>query len=183
MGGAIIVILDFSPRPRESGGANAVETRASAICQRALVRIRIYGIIGFSGFSRRAFSAGKRSSIFVLAGFPVMAKSASRAKRNPENPANPVNPDSDKYARAEPTAFAVWIPAFAGMTGLESGNGGVKSGMSAAPVLAGFPIMARSASRANRNPVNLANPVNPDSDESPRAPTTPAERPSSRRRG
>ena len=35
-----------------------------------LVRIRIYGVIGFSsGFSRRSYSIGKRSSIFVLAGF------------------------------------------------------------------------------------------------------------------
>ena len=40
---------------------------------------------------------GKRSSVFVLAGLTVVAKSASWAKRNPENPANP---DSDKDARA-----------------------------------------------------------------------------------
>ena len=33
------------------------------------------------------------SSVFGLAGFPVAAKSASRAKRDPENPANLVNPD------------------------------------------------------------------------------------------
>ena len=32
-------------------------------------------------------------------------------------------------SRAQPTAFAVWIPAFAGMTGWESGNNGVKTGM------------------------------------------------------
>ena len=65
---------------------------------RRLVKIKIYGIIGFSGFARRASLTDKRSSAFVLAGFSVMAKSASRAKRNPENPANPENPDSDKDA-------------------------------------------------------------------------------------
>ena len=65
--------------------------------ERVFVRIRIYWIIGFSGFSRRAASFGKRSSIFVLAGFPVMARSASRERRNPENPSNP---DSDKDAQS-----------------------------------------------------------------------------------
>ena len=40
-----------------------------------LVRIRIYGIIGFSEFFQSASSAGKR-----LAEFPVIAKSASWAK-------------------------------------------------------------------------------------------------------
>ena len=42
-----------------------------------LVRIRIYGIIGFSGFFRRASSICKRIQaliLFVLAGFPVTAK-------------------------------------------------------------------------------------------------------------
>ena len=38
------------------------------------------------------FSKGRRSSVFVLAGFAVMAKMANWAKRNPENP------DSDKAA-------------------------------------------------------------------------------------
>ena len=37
-----------------------------------LVRIRICGIIGFSGFSERSY-------IFGLAGFTVMAKNAIRA--------------------------------------------------------------------------------------------------------
>ena len=60
------------------------------------VRIRIYGIMGFSGFVRRASSPGRRLFIFGLAGFSVMEKSASRARRNPVNPANTVNPDSDK---------------------------------------------------------------------------------------
>ena len=46
---------------------------------RAFVRIRIYGIKGFSGFLQRAFSQGKR-------GF---------GGRNPASLANPINPDSD----------------------------------------------------------------------------------------
>ena len=53
-------------------------------CGRArLVRSRICGIIGFSGFSQR-------SSVFGLAGFSVAAK------RNTVNHDNPVNPDSGK---------------------------------------------------------------------------------------
>ena len=40
-------------------------------------------------FPRRAYSTCKRSSVFLLAGFPIMAKSAIWTKRNPENPANP----------------------------------------------------------------------------------------------
>ena len=41
---------------------------------RFLVRIRIFGIL------RRASLTDKRSSVFGLAGFPVMAKSAGWAK-------------------------------------------------------------------------------------------------------
>ena len=47
-----------------------------------LARIRIYwiiGIIGYSGFPRRASSECKTSSIFVLAGFSIMAKNAGWA--------------------------------------------------------------------------------------------------------
>ena len=55
-----------------------------------LVRIRIRGIIGFSGFRQRASLSGERLSIFGLADW---------AKRNPENPPNPINPDSDKDAQ------------------------------------------------------------------------------------
>ena len=102
------------------------DARAPRALGAYLVRIRIYGIIGFSGFpwsSRRFLSAiahisnpvipakagiqrgadaiGTSASAIcwsapVLAGFTVMAKGARRAERNPENPANPVNPDSDK---------------------------------------------------------------------------------------
>ena len=56
------------------------------------------GFTGLSDFqdSPRAFSPGKRLSVFGLSGFSVVAKGASWAKRNSENPANPVNPDSDK---------------------------------------------------------------------------------------
>lgn len=44
---------------------------------RVFVRIRISGISGFSGFSRRgAYAAGGRLCIFVLARFSVAAKSA-----------------------------------------------------------------------------------------------------------
>ena len=77
------------------------QQRGMSIRARHLVRIRIYGIIGFSGFAQRAPSPGngKRSSIFVLARFTVVAKIAIWAKRNPENHANPENPDSDKYAQ------------------------------------------------------------------------------------
>ena len=63
-----------------------------------LVRIRIYGIIGFSGFHQtRAFNrkAPTRIRLGVIFGY---AKSVICAKRNPENPANPINPDSDKDA-------------------------------------------------------------------------------------
>ena len=56
---------------------------------RAFVRIRIYKIIGFSGFSQSASAFGKRLSILGLDGLPVMAKSAGWAKRNPENPIIP----------------------------------------------------------------------------------------------
>ena len=45
------------PRRRESGKACGRRgTPASAICQRALVRIRIFGMIGFSGFHYRIFA-------------------------------------------------------------------------------------------------------------------------------
>ena len=65
-----------------------------------LVRIRICGIYGiFRIITARASSSGRRLSIFSLAWFPVMVKSARRAKWNPENPDNPINPDSDKPAR------------------------------------------------------------------------------------
>ena len=92
---------------RESGNPDggtplgASANRGISIHARHLVRIRIYGIIGFLGFAQRAPSPGngKRSSIFVLARFTVVAKIAIWAKRNPENPANPENPDSDKYAQ------------------------------------------------------------------------------------
>ena len=73
-------------------------------------------------------SCGERSSLFALAEFPLMAKSEGWANRNPENP------DSDKGAQSPPTTFAaVWIPAFAGMTGLESGNDGLESGIGEIP--------------------------------------------------
>jgi len=45
---------------------------------RFLVRIRIYGIIGFTGFARRASLTGKRSYLFVLAEFAVMRKAQAR---------------------------------------------------------------------------------------------------------
>ena len=54
---------------------------------RGFVRIRICGIIGFSGFLRRAR--------LRLAG---ACRYSGWAKRNPENPTNPINPDSDKGA-------------------------------------------------------------------------------------
>ena len=57
------------------------------------VRIGIYGIIGFSGFTRRAFSTGIHLTVFGLARILDMGKSASWAKQNPENPPNP---DSDE---------------------------------------------------------------------------------------
>ena len=40
-----------------------------------LVRIRIYGVIGFSGFVRRAF-------VFVLAGFPLWRKAQDRRAKS-----------------------------------------------------------------------------------------------------
>ena len=113
------VIPDFYPRhSRESGNPEGGGRRCDcprAICRHAIafsyqrlagasvfVRIRIYRIIGFSGFPRRMALTGKRLSVFGLAGFPVMAKSARWAKRNPVNPVNPANPDSDKDAQPPP---------------------------------------------------------------------------------
>ena len=65
-----------------------------------LVRIRIYGIIGFSGFYRLVFE--RRTLIHArFGGISVMARNAIWANRNPENPANPVNPDSDNGGAAE----------------------------------------------------------------------------------
>ena len=92
------------PRKRESRGgglrAGCPYPSEGLRGHAPLVRIRIYGIIGFSEFSpARASSQVRRSSTFRLAGFSAVAKSASRAKRNPENPANPINPDSDGDAR------------------------------------------------------------------------------------
>ena len=63
-----------------------------------LVRIRIYGIIGFSGFSRRASLMGERLSAIVLAGFLLWRKARVGRSEILKNPANPVNPDSDKDA-------------------------------------------------------------------------------------
>ena len=60
--------------------------------------IGIYGIIGFSGFFKRAYSTCNRLSALVLAGFPVMAKRQVGRIEILKNPANPVNPDSDKDA-------------------------------------------------------------------------------------
>ena len=82
------------PRNAPADGGIPLPTVSGTVTH--FVRIRIRGIIGFSGFLRRAFSLVNRSSEFVLAGFSVVAKSTSRTKRNPENPANPINPDSDK---------------------------------------------------------------------------------------
>ena len=64
---------------RELGIRNIL-THKRACKGRFLVRIRVYGIIGFSGFARRASLTGKRSFVFVLSEFPVMAKIASWAK-------------------------------------------------------------------------------------------------------
>ena len=46
---------------------------------RFLVRIRIFRIIGFSGFYQLVFDY-KRSFVFVLAEFPVIAKNESWEK-------------------------------------------------------------------------------------------------------
>ena len=59
------------------------------------VRIRIFRIIGFSGFYSLVFDWQTLARI-RLGGFYFMAKTASWANRNPVNPANPENPDSDK---------------------------------------------------------------------------------------
>ena len=75
--------------------------------------LSIYGLIeagflsesGFSGLVRRASLTDKRSFVFVLAGFPVMAKSAIRTKCNPENP------DSDKDARSPAVSHMFRYPS------------------------------------------------------------------------
>ena len=77
----IAAIPDFSPViPAKAGiqTANADGTPARAICPRAahLVRIRIYGIIGFSGFNRLVFDWQALIRIRP-GGFVVAAKSAS----------------------------------------------------------------------------------------------------------
>ena len=61
-------------------GCALVFSREMACVGMFFVGIRIYWIMGFLGFAQRASLTGKRSFAFVLAGFPVMAKSASRAK-------------------------------------------------------------------------------------------------------
>ena len=73
--------------------------------ERAGWAIGVLSESGFSGLwdfqdSARLSLYGKRSSVFVLRGFPDMGERAGWAKRNPENPANPVNPDSDKGAQS-----------------------------------------------------------------------------------
>ena len=55
----------------------------------------------------RAFSFGRRLSVFGLAGFSIMAKNAISAKRNPENPVNPINPDSAQGAQSPRTRALV----------------------------------------------------------------------------
>ena len=82
--------------------------RARYARARRLVRIRIYGIIRFSGFYRRVFYWQTNHPVFVLAGFSVMAKSGGRANRNPVNPANPENPDSDKTRNRSPRPQLSW---------------------------------------------------------------------------
>ena len=120
------VVAAFSPVITAKAGIQ--KARAGTPIPRALaglVRIRICGIIGFSGFlphaRLRPASAHPYSSWrdFLLQRTPQSAR-----KRNPVNPANPVNPDSDNHApppAESPRFLRHWIPAFAGMTAYRCG--------------------------------------------------------------
>ena len=85
--------------------SNPVIPAKAGIQRRAhFVGIRIYGIIGFSGFVRRVcdWQALIRIRLVWICGY---GKRARWANRNPVNPANPVNPDSDESAQSPPARY------------------------------------------------------------------------------
>ena len=130
-------IPSFPPLPRHSRasgnpeGSRAPGARASRphprpsmdCVSRQLARIRICGIMGFSGFYRRVFDP--QAPVHIHFGeIPVMAKSAIGRNRNPENPSNPENPDSDKDARM---AFPKWTKRWSMSHTLSAPNGRFRS--------------------------------------------------------
>ena len=90
----------FPPVILAKAGIHRVRAGTVGTPAMLLSEIRIYGIIGFSGFYRLVFGSANTHPHSAWRDLRLWRKAQCGRQRNPENPANPVNPDSDKSARS-----------------------------------------------------------------------------------